>query len=240
MPIFKLSDNFQRLALEVMKVPISVLGDCPQCGSKNYRDGVCGDCGFISPEIMEAIQAWQQSQGMEPVTSSRATFADAFPQLQEMPSNARIPYGLDAKKLKVCLTCKKKTFVTNDVAAEMGQDSLTGVKGGCLSCGREGDPDSRLGDPRRQTGNPLERRRVFRRRDNGTGSTTTFIKDQKGLKKFKASQEKVNPDIFNNVNTIRNSPIVRGQEALQAAADLKTQQRLTNPDDSAESSEDND
>ena len=49
-------------AKEVMRVNLTVLGLCPQCSGDNYRSGICEDCGFISPEVQEAIAEFESAQ----------------------------------------------------------------------------------------------------------------------------------------------------------------------------------
>lgn len=49
-------------AKEIMRVNLTVLGLCPQCSGDNYRSGICEDCGFISPEVQEAIKEFEESQ----------------------------------------------------------------------------------------------------------------------------------------------------------------------------------
>jgi len=65
MPILKISNDIKKYALESIRVPISILGDCPQCQSNGFRDGICGDCNYIDPRVMEAIQEWQQAMGIQ-------------------------------------------------------------------------------------------------------------------------------------------------------------------------------
>ena len=65
MPILNISDSVLKYALEVIRVPISILGDCPQCQSNAYRDGICPDCSFIHPNVQAAIQEWQAAMGIQ-------------------------------------------------------------------------------------------------------------------------------------------------------------------------------
>ena len=79
MPIMKVSENLIKEALEVIRINITVLGDCPQCQGTNYRGGVCEDCAFISPEVMEAIKEWQASQGIKGKAAFKSlAFTDYF------------------------------------------------------------------------------------------------------------------------------------------------------------------
>lgn len=99
MPIFKVSEDLLKISRELIRIPVTVLGDCPQCGGSEIRTGTCEDCGWISEEVEEAIQAWQASQGLSDIQVKRqqeaqakareglglppmaaSTFVDAFPQ----------------------------------------------------------------------------------------------------------------------------------------------------------------
>jgi len=83
MPILKVSEELRKEAMEVIRLQITVLGDCPQCNGTNYRGGVCEDCAFISPEVMSAIKDWQESQGIQQKAAFRSlSFVDMFPTAQ--------------------------------------------------------------------------------------------------------------------------------------------------------------
>jgi len=83
MPILKVSEELRKEAMEVIRLQITVLGDCPQCNGTNYRSGVCEDCAFISPEVMSAIKDWQESQGIQQKAAFRSlSFVDMFPTAQ--------------------------------------------------------------------------------------------------------------------------------------------------------------
>ena len=80
MPILKVSSDIKKYALELIRVPITVLGDCPQCRSNGFRDGICPDCNYIDPRVMEAIQEWQQAQGIQQKAAFRSlSFVDMMP-----------------------------------------------------------------------------------------------------------------------------------------------------------------
>ena len=83
MPVFKVSGELEKLAREILRIQITVLGDCPQCGGSEYRSGVCEDCAYIADEVKQAIQEWQESQGMpaQPITASKLEVVDALSQL---------------------------------------------------------------------------------------------------------------------------------------------------------------
>lgn len=55
-------DLNKKEAKEIMRVNLTVLGLCPQCSGDNYRSGICEDCGFISPEVQEAIKEFEEAQ----------------------------------------------------------------------------------------------------------------------------------------------------------------------------------
>jgi hypothetical protein len=94
----KVSENLIKEALEVIRINITVLGDCPQCQGTNYRGGVCEDCAFISPEVMEAIKEWQASQGIKGKAAFKSlSFADYF---------TSPPLAKEAK----CPRCGRKGF----------------------------------------------------------------------------------------------------------------------------------
>lgn len=65
MPVLKISDKVRKIALEVVRVPLSILGDCPQCQGNGYRDGICPDCNYIDERVLGAIQEWQNAMGIQ-------------------------------------------------------------------------------------------------------------------------------------------------------------------------------
>ena len=78
MPYLPVNDQVVKMAKEVIRIQITVLGDCPQCNGANFRSGVCEDCGYISPEVLEVIKEWQESQGLKSASVMTA-FVDMFP-----------------------------------------------------------------------------------------------------------------------------------------------------------------
>lgn len=125
MPLFKISEDLLKLSKEVLRIQITVLGDCPQCGGSQYISGVCEDCGYISPEVLEAIKDWQQSQGNDVVQQTRiqqqaqqeaqsrnpmpqlvaasSTFDESFPQLVFAKHDQK-------KKTNECPRCGRNKF----------------------------------------------------------------------------------------------------------------------------------
>ena len=93
MPILNVSDSVMKYALESIRIPISILGDCPQCQGNGFRDGICPDCGFIHPNVQAAIQAWQAAMGIQQTAEQMkqrpkaayksATVADILPSVSK-------------------------------------------------------------------------------------------------------------------------------------------------------------
>jgi len=114
MPILKVSDHVFKYALETIRVPLSIIGDCPQCQSNGYRDGICPDCGFVHPNVQAAIQEWQNAMGIQQVVQQQQQ------SLAEQNPNAKAAYrslafvdmfpSINSKKTK-CTRCKQMTFV---------------------------------------------------------------------------------------------------------------------------------
>jgi len=71
MPVLKVSNDIKKYALEVIRVTISPIGDCPQCQGNGYRDGICPDCSYIDPRVQEAIQEWQDAMGIQQVVKQQ-------------------------------------------------------------------------------------------------------------------------------------------------------------------------
>ena len=86
MPILKVSNDIKKYALEVVRIPISILGDCPKCQSNGFREGICPDCYFIDPRVEEAIQEWQAAMGIQQVVKQQQE------SLAEQNPNAKAAY----------------------------------------------------------------------------------------------------------------------------------------------------
>ena len=214
MPILKVSDELRiRQAMEVIRIQITVLGDCPQCQGSNYRSGVCEDCGFISPEVMQAIQEWQQSQGGTSKAAARSlAFADYFP-------------GGGQQSEMECPKCGKRGF---DLQCDNPQ------------CMYE-EPPHDLNHKRPQfTGiNPelisnVERR--FIPSADNTPAGKKIQKHKKHLEEKKKHKKKKKhganaqvPDL-GDVSTILNDKTTRGHEMIQDGALLDFQQKQQGQD----------
>ena len=124
MPVFKVSEDLQKLSKELLRIQITVLGDCPQCGGTDYRSGVCEDCAYIAPEVQEAIQGWQQSLGLSPEQAQRA---------QQKQQEARQSLGLEDQTMPRAASSIVDAFPQLAAAKRKKKESDE-----CPSCGRRG------------------------------------------------------------------------------------------------------
>jgi len=86
MPVLKVSNDIKKYALEVIRVTISPIGDCPQCQGNGYRDGICPDCGYVDARVQEAIAEWQDAMGIQQVVKQQQQ------SLAEQNPNAKAAY----------------------------------------------------------------------------------------------------------------------------------------------------
>jgi len=190
MPIMKVSENLIKEALEVIRINITVLGDCPQCQGTNYRGGICEDCAFVSPEVMEAIKEWQESQGIQQKAAFKSlAFTDYF---------TAPPAG----KEKKCPKCGRRGF---NIQCENPQ------------CGHETPPDELNHRSPSFTGvHPdLIKNKKNRFIPSAEHSVKEKIKKQKGkLKKKKASIG----NMLDDDQVASSDKVTRGKDALQAVA----------------------
>jgi len=125
MPILKVSNDIRKIALEVARVPITILGDCPQCQGNGYRDGICPDCSYIDPRVMEAIQEWQQAQGIQQKAAFRSlSFVDMLPDVsqpkQKCPRCGELTFNNDSlKKGEMSGNCENPACVY-EIAGALG------------------------------------------------------------------------------------------------------------------------
>ena len=99
---------------------MTILGDCPQCQSNAYRDGICPDCSFVHPNVQEAIQEWQSAMGIQQTLKQQQqslaeqnpnakaaykslAFTDIMPDFSDVFGNAQ------QSKVK-CPNCNQLTF----------------------------------------------------------------------------------------------------------------------------------
>ena len=62
MPILKVSENLQKYSMEVARLPLTIITNCPQCRSTSYENGTCEDCAYIDPRYQASYAAWQEAQ----------------------------------------------------------------------------------------------------------------------------------------------------------------------------------
>jgi len=247
MPVFKVSEDLQKLSKELLRIQITVLGDCPQCGGSQYRSGVCEDCAYISPEVQEAIQSWQLSQGLSPEQAQRmqmqqeqarqslqmgtplgtnqssvvkavVTVVDAFPQLAAAKRK---------KDSDECPRCQRKGFDLE-----------------CEGCGYE-EPPNDLNVPRPQFTGPspdlLKTRRInflpssdsFHTKVEKKKNETKKKTKEKSKKAARDQQKTPTPPNLDNVNTVRTDPKPRMDDAVAQLA-LSDFYNGSNPDTSEE------
>ena len=211
MPIMKVSENLIKEALEVIRINITVLGDCPQCEGTNYRGGVCEDCGFISPEVMEAIKEWQESQGIQQKQSFRSlAFADYF---------AVPPAGKESKCPKCGrrgfnIQCENPQCVYEEPPMELNlpKPSYTGV-----------DPE-------------LVKNKKTRFLPSAEHSVKEKIKKQKSKLKKKTKKASIG-NMLDDDQVASSDKVTRGKDALQAVAQdefFQNQQGQQSPEETNE------
>jgi methionyl-tRNA synthetase len=193
MPVLKVSENLIKEALEVIRINITVLGDCPQCGGTNYRGGVCEDCAFISPEVMEAIKEWQESQGIQKKAAFKSlAFTDYF---------TAPPRSKEAK----CPRCGRRGF---NIQCENPQ------------CMYEEPPTELNHRSPSFTGvNPsLVKNKKHRFIPSAENSVKEKIKKQKSkLKKEKVKRASIG-NMLDDDQIASSDKVTRGKDALQAVA----------------------
>jgi len=190
MPIMKVSENLIKEALEVIRINITVLGDCPQCQGTNYRGGICEDCAFVSPEVMEAIKEWQESQGIQQKAAFKSlAFTDYF----TAPPVAKEEKCPKCGRRGFNIQCDNPQCLHESPPAELniGRPTFTGV------------------DPK------LVRNKKNRFIPSAEHSVKEKIKKQKGkLKKKKASIG----NMLDDDQVASSDKVTRGKDALQAVA----------------------
>jgi len=209
MPILKVSENLYKEAMEVIRINITVLGDCPQCQGHNYRSGVCEDCAFISPEVLEAIKEWQQSQGIDQkAAAARFSFLDA------MPTSV-----MDTK----CPNCGKLGF---DLECECGHRDLDTLKSKGLELVIDGTgvKDMKV---RRRFLSPYsvqKDKRKHKKKHKKSSSRLWELQELLESKQAKTPGARLQDDLVAS-----DSPVTRMNNMLQTDAQLKDQQSAQNP-----------
>jgi hypothetical protein len=137
MPILKVSDQVKKIALEVIRVPISPLGDCPQCQGNGYRDGICPDCAYIDPTVLQAIKEWQDAMGIQNAVRQQQQNPDTKAAYKSLAFTDILPGNFEGLELngpssgKVnCPRCGQLSF--NNDSVVKGQLSGSCENSNCL------------------------------------------------------------------------------------------------------------
>lgn len=211
MPILKVSENLIKEALEVIRINITVLGDCPQCQGTNYRGGICEDCAFVSPEVMEAIGEWQESQGIKQKAAFRSlAFTDYFaapPSAKEekCPKCGRRGFNIQCENPK-CL------YERPPMELDMRRPEYTGV-----------DPS-------------LIKNKKNRFIPSAEHSVKEKIKKQKSKLKKKTKKASIG-NMLDDDQVASSDKVTRGKDALQAVAQdefLQNQKGQQSPEETKE------
>lgn len=216
-------------AKEIMRVNLTVLGLCPQCSGDNYRSGICEDCGFISPEVQEAIKEFEDSQKAtvkvkKKKQENNEQFSPGYPKISS--SNVSTYYEYIQKnhgtKLDLCpnghlmdethLYCKEPecTYERPPAQLDFKSPSYTGV-----------DPT-------------IEQKRIF---ISPAEKRITVLKNKlkidKKKKKTSNKSEKSNEDMkdapgtsLDDASVAADDKFNRGQQMLEDAAKIKYFQNL--------------
>jgi hypothetical protein len=223
-------------AKEIIRINLTVLGLCPQCSGDNYRSGICEDCGFISPEVQEAIKEFEESQNttvkVPKQKSDDEEFTPGYPKLsssfkkEASPSGASTYYEYMKKnhgqKVQLCpnghlmdetgLFCKEPNCPYERPPSQLDfkSPSFTGI-------------------------NPnIEQKRVFispaeKRITVMKNKIKTDKKNKKTSKKSENSNEDMNDapgTTLDDASIAANDKITRGHQMLEDAAKIKYFQNL--------------
>ena len=234
MPILNVSNSVMKYALEVVRIPITVLGDCPQCQSNGFRDGICPDCNFIHPNVQEAIQEWQNAMGIQQVAQQQQQ------NLAEQNPNAKAAFRSFAfvdmfpestSRKQRCTKCKAFTF----------------VDGKCEDpkCGHESPPEG-LGFKRPKFLG-IDPRMLKKVKRNFLSPASVKIEDNKNKlkkheKKGAAEQKQQQPPmdlgaLQDDSMNAHNDPSTRMRQMLQQSAQIDAQNKQQDNNENAENSE---
>jgi len=232
MPILNVSDSVMKYALEAIRIPISVLGDCPQCQSNGFRDGICPDCNFIHPTVQEAIQEWQNAMGIQQVVQQQQQ------NLAEQNPNAKAAFRSFAfadmfqestSRKQRCTKCKAFTFVDGQCEDK--------------KCGHESPPEG-LGfkRPKFLGIDPRMLKKV--KRNFLSPANLKIEENQKKLKNHKKSaaekQQQQQMDLGalqDDSMNAHNDATTRMKNMLQQSAGIEAQQNYQNNANNANNSE---
>ena len=223
-------------AKEVIRVNLTVLGLCPQCNGDNYRSGICEDCGFISPEVQEAIKEFEESQNTpakvpRPKKEEDSQFSPGYPKLSSANSSVSTYYDYMKKnhgqKVDLCpnghlmdengLYCKEPecTYERPPAQLDFKAPSYTGI-----------DPN-------------IEQKRVF---ISPAEKHITVMKNKlKSYKKKKKTSNKSgnsNEDVndvpgasLDDASVAASDKVTRGQQMLEDAAKIEYFKNLQGEDE---------
>jgi len=236
MPLFKVSDNLEKYAREVLRTPFTIITNCPQCRSTSYADGTCEDCSYEDPRYLATLQAWQeaqmaQQQGSQKKSSFKLSFNDYdFPDLK----TTSVP----------CPRCNQTTFEIPDTGKKIKKQDYYRKGGECTNpkCNFSKPPQG-LGfnsaefvgiDPEwlQQVGGIRQNFKPIK-----TNISEVIEKNKKSLKKS-AKGQMLDPGAFlDDSMTVSLDKTTRMKNMLQQSAQLESQTKQQQQNDGNADSE---
>lgn len=221
-------------AKEIMRVNLTVLGLCPQCAGDNYRSGICEDCGFISPEVQEAIKEFDESQ--------KATVKVKKQKPQDDGSAALgLPRTSSANTSTYYEYRQKNHGTKMDLCPNGHLMDETGLYCREPECTYERPPSQLDFKPPAYTGvDPnIEQKRVFvspaeKRIKVLKNKLKTDKKNKKTSKKSGNSNEDMNDvpgTTLDDSSVAKNDPFSRGQQMVQDSAQIEYLKKLQGEDE---------
>jgi hypothetical protein len=220
-------------AREVMRVNLTVLGLCPQCSGDNYRSGICEDCGFISPEVQEAIKEFEEAQNT-PVKVPREKkennegFSPGYPKMSSASTSTFYDYmKSNGTKVDLCpnghlmdetgLMCREPdcTYERPPAQLDFKAPSYTGIS-----------PDI---EQKRVFVSPAEKRITVMK-----NKLKSYKKKNKTSNKSENSNEDMNGvpgTTLDDASVAASDKITRGQQMLEDAAKIEYFKNLQGEDE---------
>lgn len=223
-------------AKEIMRVNLTVLGLCPQCSGDNYRSGICEDCGFISPEVQEAIKEFEESQNTPVKVPKKKPEEDSqfTPGYQKAASSNSSYYEYlqksqqgQGRKLDLCpnghlmdetgLYCREPncTYERPPTQLDFKAPSYTGIS-----------PDI---EQKRVFVSPAEKRITVTKK-----KLKSYKKNKKTSKKSENSNEDMNDGpgtTLDDASVAASDKVTRGQQMLDGAAQIEYFKNLQGEDE---------
>ena len=221
-------------AKELMRVNLTVLGLCPQCTGDNYRSGICEDCGFISPEVQEAIKEFEEAQNTPvKVPKQKAEKDDQFnpgyPKLSSASVSTYYDYMKNnhGSKLDLCpnghlmdetrLFCREPecTYERPPAQLDFKAPTYTGL-----------DPNI---EQKRVFISPAEKRMTVMK-----NKLKNYKKKKKTSNKSENSNEEMNGvpgTTLDDASVAANDKVTRGQQMLEDAAQIEYFKNLQGEDE---------